>query len=98
MDLYRINDPKYVFYLDQSGCSFAKITGRSLRKGVGSRNVVMIRSSVRMKGALDSVTVMWCNDTVRVPRKWLGGRPAVQRGSAARENAFARGGLSSVGQ
>lgn len=58
MDRYRIKDARFVFNMDQSGASFAKMTGRSLRKGVGPRNVALIHSAVRTKGNLERVTVM----------------------------------------
>ena len=44
--------------MDQSGASFSKMTGRSLRKGVGPKSVNLKHSRVRTKGALEIVTVM----------------------------------------
>jgi len=44
--------------MDQSGASFAKVTGRSLRKGVRPKNMALIHTGVRTKGKLDHVTIM----------------------------------------
>ena len=55
---FNIKDPKYIFNLDQSGSSFAKMTGRSLWKGVGPKHTALIQSTVRTKGNLERVTVM----------------------------------------
>lgn len=54
---YNIKNAKYIFNLDQSGCSFQRMTGRSLRKGLGPQNVTLINSSVP-KGNLELVTIM----------------------------------------
>ena len=35
MNLYNTHDPSFIFNMDQSGCSFGKSIGRSLKKGVG---------------------------------------------------------------
>lgn len=55
---YRIKDAGFMFSMDQSGCSFVKMTGRSLRKGVGPRNVALIHTGIRTNGNLERVTVM----------------------------------------
>ena len=55
---YNIKNAKYIFNLDQSGCSSQRMTGRSLREGVGPRHVALINSSVRTKVNLERVTIM----------------------------------------
>ena len=37
-----IKDPSYIFTLDQSGSSFAKMTCQSLRKGAGPKHTALI--------------------------------------------------------
>ena len=58
MDSYRIHDPRFIFNMDQSGCSFGKIIGRSLRKGVGSRGSNLVQKNITIKRDLDRVTIM----------------------------------------
>lgn len=58
MERYSIRDPRSFLNMDQSGASFEKMVGRSLRKGVGPRNVALIHSAIRTKGNPDRVTVM----------------------------------------
>ena len=58
MDRYHINDPRFIFNMDQTGSSFEKIIGRSLRKGVGRKGQHLIQKTIRTKGDLVRVTVM----------------------------------------
>lgn len=58
MKRFNINSPAQVFNMDQSGISLAKIVGRSLRKGVGPQNTILVQKTVRTKGSLDRVTIM----------------------------------------
>ena len=58
MDRYHIHDPPFIFNMDQSGCSFGKIIGRSLRKGVGSQGSNLVQKNITIKGDLDRVTTM----------------------------------------
>lgn len=55
---YSIKDARFIFNMDQSGASFAKMTGRSPRKGVGPRDAVLINSGVRTRGKLERVTIV----------------------------------------
>ena len=55
---YRIRDSRFIFNLDQSGASFQKMVGRSLRKGIGRKGVKLIQKAIRTKGGLNRVTVM----------------------------------------
>ena len=58
---YRIDEPSRVFNLDESGASFDKMTGRSLRRGVGpssDKSKSITRAGLQTKGRLNHVTVM----------------------------------------
>ena len=55
---YNIKDGSRVFNMDQSGISFAKMCGRSLRKAVTPENIKPVQIAVRTKGNLERVTIM----------------------------------------
>ena len=57
---YRIRHPSQVVNLDQSGSSFDRIHGRSLRRGIASsqRSTALTLASMRTKGILNHVTLM----------------------------------------
>jgi len=55
---YHIKDASLIFNMDQSGASFAKMTDRSLRKGVAPLNTTLVHSAARTRGCLERVTVM----------------------------------------
>ena len=57
---YGIRDPCLIVNTDQSGSSFKRMCGRSLRKGYGKKNKKLQQACIRTKGQLDRVTVMPC--------------------------------------
>ena len=58
LDRYNIRDARCIFNVDQSGSLFARMVGRSLRKGIGKPGQTLEQSNVRTKGQLDRVTIM----------------------------------------
>ena len=58
LDRYNIRDARCILNVDQSGSSFARMVGRSLRKGIGKPGQRLQQSNVRTKGQLDRVTIM----------------------------------------
>lgn len=59
MKRYRIREARFVFNLDQSGTSIARITGRrSMRKGIGHVGHKLIQANFGTKGNLQHITVM----------------------------------------
>lgn len=58
MNRYNIHDAKFIFNMDQSGSSFEKIIGRSLRKGVGLIGQKLMQRTISTKGNLNRVTIM----------------------------------------
>ena len=58
LDRYGIRDPRFIFNTDQSGSSFKRMCGRSLRKGYGKKDKKLQQACIRPRGQLDRVTVM----------------------------------------
>ena len=58
MDRYHIHDPRSIFNMDQSGCSFWKIIGRSLRRSVARWGSNLVQKRITTKGDLHRVTIM----------------------------------------
>ena len=59
-DRYGIRDPRFIFNTDQSGSSFKRMCGRSLRKGYGRKDKKLQQACIRTRGQLDRVTVIPC--------------------------------------
>ena len=58
MDRYHIRDSKFLFNTDQSGSSFKRMCGRSLRKGFGVKDKKLQQACVRTKEQLERITVI----------------------------------------
>ena len=55
---YNIRDARCILNVDQSGSSFARIVGRSPRRGMEKPGQRLQQSNVRTKGQLDRVKIM----------------------------------------
>ena len=68
---YNIREPRFIFNLDESGASFKKVTGRSLRKAVTTNSHTAIAVVCRTKGKLDHITVMSVANSAWVTLKYV---------------------------
>lgn len=55
---YSINNAKHLFNTDQSAAYFAKMTGQSMRKCVGRKNMQLVLIEARTKGNLERLALM----------------------------------------
>ena len=55
---FYIKDSEFIFNMDQSGASLEKMVGRSLTKGYGPKERVLVQTGIQTKDKLDIVTVM----------------------------------------
>ena len=82
---WNIRDPRRIFNIDQTGCNFARQTGRSLRRGIGTANGRLVQTLVRTRGKLTNITVMPCvsaDGSVYKPAVVLPGKQVHYRRSA----------------
>ena len=62
MDRFQIHDPNRLFNVDESGISFRKMGGRSLRRGIGNAcEKTLLSTMVRTRGSIERATVMCVN-------------------------------------